>query len=63
MMITLDVNNLIQAIARASPVIEQFNSGLDQLAGPKLTAILNSVLMGFSVVYEHVKKLVFWLDR
>ncbi|KAE9555502.1 hypothetical protein FO519_001270 [Halicephalobus sp. NKZ332] len=63
LMITLDVNNLIQAIARASPVIEQFNNGSDQLAGPKLTAVLNSVLMGFSVVYEHVKKLVFWLDR
>uniref|UniRef100_A0AC34Q6D2 Uncharacterized protein n=1 Tax=Panagrolaimus sp. JU765 TaxID=591449 RepID=A0AC34Q6D2_9BILA len=63
MLITFDLTSLLQAISKASPVIEQFNNGSDQLAGQKLTAVLNSVLMSFSAVYEHVKRLVFWLDR
>uniref|UniRef100_A0A7E4ZXS4 Connector enhancer of kinase suppressor of ras 3 n=1 Tax=Panagrellus redivivus TaxID=6233 RepID=A0A7E4ZXS4_PANRE len=63
MLISVDINTLNGAIARASPIIDKYYDGSDQLAGAKLTEILNSVLMSFSLMYEHVKKLVFWLDR
>uniref|UniRef100_A0AC35G9W0 Connector enhancer of kinase suppressor of ras 2 n=1 Tax=Panagrolaimus sp. PS1159 TaxID=55785 RepID=A0AC35G9W0_9BILA len=63
MLISIDISTLSDAILKASPVIDRFNNGSDQLGGTKLTKVLNSVLMSFSLVYEHVKRLVFWLDR